>query len=120
MANVFMCSIEEKREEESKLPALYKRYVNDTLALVRVPPAATAFFTTLNDAHPSIHFTMETAINNRLPFIGVKMVVLDNRLEACVHRKRAHKGLLLHYQSHVDIRYKRSILQTIFLNNAGN
>ena len=71
MANVFMSSIEERLEEESKLPALYKRYVDDTLALLRIPPAATAFLTTLNDGHPSIHFTMETAINNRLPFIGV-------------------------------------------------
>jgi len=72
MANVFMCSIEERLDEESKLPPLYKRYVDDTLALLRVPPAATAFLTTLNDAHPSIHFTMETAINNRLPFIDVR------------------------------------------------
>ena len=25
----------------------------------------------LNEAHPSIQFTMETATNNRLPFIGI-------------------------------------------------
>ena len=35
MANAFMCSVEEKLARENKLPSFYKRYVDDTLALVR-------------------------------------------------------------------------------------
>ena len=36
MANTFsvMCSIEEKLAHDNKLPNLYKRYVDDTFALV--------------------------------------------------------------------------------------
>ena len=34
MANTFMCTIEEKLESEDKLPSFYKRYVDDTLAVV--------------------------------------------------------------------------------------
>ena len=30
MANVFMCSVEEKLERENKLPSFYKKYVDDT------------------------------------------------------------------------------------------
>ena len=67
MANVFMCSIEEKLESKNKLPSFYRRYVDDTLATVPDIPSAEAFLTTLNEAHPSISFTMETAINNKLP-----------------------------------------------------
>ena len=85
----FMCSIEEKLAHENKLPNFYRRYVDDTFALVPDPTAATDFLSVLNDAHPAIQFTMETAVNNSLPLVG--MVIT-----------KTNKGLLLHYQSHVD------------------
>ena len=37
----------------------------------------------------------------------------DNRLNTSVYRKKTNKGLLLHYQSHVDNRYKRSLIRTM-------
>ena len=70
-ANTFMCSFKEKLESEDKLPSFYKRYMDDTLAAVKDIPTATAFLTTLNEAHPAISFTMEVANNNKLPFITV-------------------------------------------------
>ena len=110
MANTFMCSIEEKLESEDKLPSFYKRYVDDTLAAVKDISTATTFLATLNEAHPAISFTMEVANNNKLPFIGMELTKIGKRLETCVYRKTTNKGLLLHYQSHVDARYKRSLL----------
>lgn len=117
MANTFMCSIEEKLERENKLPSFYRRYVDDTLALVRDPATAASFLATLNEAHPSIHFTMELADNNRLPFVGIEIIKTNHQIETCVYRKKTDRGLLLHYQSHVDNRYKRSLLNTM-LNRA--
>ena len=38
-------------------------------------------------------------------------------LETCVYRKTRNKGLLPHYQSHADARYKQSLLKTM-LNRA--
>lgn len=113
MANVFMCSVEEKLELENKLPSFYKRYVDDMLALVRDHSNATDLLTTLNEAHPSIQCTMETATNNRLPFIGMEIIKIDHRLEICVYRKKTNKGLLWQFESHVDSRYKRSLLRTM-------
>ena len=117
MANTFMCSIEEKLERENKLPDFYRRYVDDTLAAVQDIPTATAFLATLNKAHPSINFTMEVAINDKLPFIGMELMKMGSQVRTCVYRKTTDKGLLLHYQSHVDNRYKRSLLTTM-LNRA--
>ena len=34
-ANTFRCSIEEKLQNENKLPDFYKRYVDDTLAAIK-------------------------------------------------------------------------------------
>ena len=54
MANAFICSVEEKLARENKLPSFYKRYVDDTLALVRDLSDATDLLACLNEAHPSI------------------------------------------------------------------
>ena len=71
------------------------------------------FLSVLNDAHPAIQFTMETAVNNSLPFVGMVISKTDNHLNTSVYRKKTNKGLLLHYQSHVDNRYKRSLIRTM-------
>ena len=91
--------------------------MDDTFAAVKDIPTATAFLATLNEAHPSISFTVEVANNNKLPFIRMELVKIGKQLKTCVYRKTTNKGLLLHYQSHVDARYKRSLLTTM-LNRA--
>ena len=69
--------------------------------------------TTLNDAHPSVKFTMKTAANNRLPFVGMVIFKSDHCLKTCIYIKKTNEGLLLHYQNHVGNRYKRSLLKTM-------
>ena len=115
-ANTFMCSIEEKLEREKKLPYFYRRYVDDTLAVVQDILTASTFLATLNEAHPALNFTMEVAFNGKLPFIGMELMKMGSQLRTCVYRKTTDKGLF-HYQSHVDNRYKQSLLTTM-LNRA--
>ena len=117
MANAFMCKIEKQLERENKLPIFYKRFVDDTLSAMPDPEAASAFLETLNKSHPSIDFTMELEENGRLPFLGMAVIRNGGRLDTTVYRKPTDKGLLLHYHSHVDARYKRSLLNTM-LNRA--
>ncbi|PFX32586.1 Phosphatidate phosphatase PPAPDC1A [Stylophora pistillata] len=117
MANVFLCSIEEQLDRNNKLPSFYKRYVDDTLATMPNIQAATAFLSTLNECHPAIQFTMEIAENNKLPFLGMMIEKNGCHLTTSVYHKPTDTGLLLHYQSHVDQRYKRSLLNTM-LNRA--
>ena len=64
-------------------------------------------------AIPSIRFTAEVASNNILPFIGVKCIHTNSALQTAVHHKSTDTGLLLHFHSHVDSRYKRSLLHTM-------
>ena len=72
-AHTFTCSIEEKLARENKLPDFYERYVDDTFALV---------------PDPAIQFTMETAVNSSLPFVGMVINKIDYRLNTCVYRKK--------------------------------
>lgn len=88
MANTFMCSTEEKLAHDNKLPNFYRRYVDDTFALVADLTPATDFLSILNGAHPAIQFTMETAVNNSLPFAGMVITKTDNHLNTSVYRKK--------------------------------
>ena len=68
MANAFMCNIEKQLETENKMPAFFKRYVDDTLSAMPDFETASEFLTTLNNSHPSIDFTMELEETARSPF----------------------------------------------------
>ncbi|KAK3736761.1 hypothetical protein QZH41_008001 [Actinostola sp. cb2023] len=65
-----------------------------------------------------LRFTMELAENNELPFLGMVLMRTGNQLFTRVHRKPTNTRLLLHYHSHVDNRYKRSLLNTMWFNRA--
>ena len=117
MANAFMCNIEKQLETENKMPAFYKRYVDDTLSAIPYFETASEFLTTLNNSHPSMDFTMELEENGRFPFLGMDMIRNGCRLEKKVYRKPTDTGLLLHYHRQLNSRYKQSLLN-IMLNRA--
>ena len=98
MANVFMCHLEEKLTRDGLIPHLHRRYVDDTLARMPNTDAATMFLITLDD---------------RIPFIGIEIIKNGTKLETQVYRKPANTGLLLHFHSHTDKRYKESLLKTM-------
>ena len=113
MANSFLCHIEENLDQANNLPSLYRRYVDDTLPFVDNIDDAESFLHVLNEAHPSLEFTMELAVENSLPFLGINITKIGCSLQTEVYRKPTDKGLLLHFQSHVDIKYKKALLNTM-------
>ena len=48
LANIFMCSLKEKLHEDGQMPNYYKRYVDDTLAIMSGSQAAAAFIDLFN------------------------------------------------------------------------
>ena len=117
MANAFMCSIEEKLEERNLMPSFYHRFVDDSITSQRNIASAEAFLSTLNSLHPSLQFTMELEIDGVLPFLGTTLINKNGRLETKVYIKPTNTGLMLHYDSHVDVKYKKSLVLTM-LNRA--
>ena len=110
LANTFMCSVEEKLEEKNELASFYKRYVDETLTIM---PDLNIFVDRLNSCHGNLKFTMEIAEQNTISFVGMNITENGNRIETSVYRKSTNTGLLLHYHSHVDKRYKDCLLTTM-------
>ncbi|XP_020905860.2 uncharacterized protein LOC110244043, partial [Exaiptasia diaphana] len=113
LANVFMCHIEDILQRKGKLPSYYKRYVDDTLTIMPDLDIANEFLHELNQVHPSLKFTMEVESNGMLPFLGIQLLNKAPNIETKVYVKPTNTGLLLHYQSHVDERYKRNLVTTM-------
>ena len=111
LANFFMCSIEDTLKHEGKMPTYYKRYVDDTLTIMPDITSAVNFLEILNQYHSglSFKFTMETNSNSTLPFLGTQLLNKHTHVETKVYVKPTNTGLLLHYKSHVDDRYKRGL-----------
>ena len=87
LANVFMCSIEDKLDQDGKLPSYYRRYVDDTFTIMPDIASAEIFLDTLNHCHPSAKFTMEVERNTSLPFIGVELLIIAPRIKTKVYVK---------------------------------
>ena len=56
---------------------------------------------------------MEVEREGSLPFLGTELLNRAPKIESKVYIKRTNTGLLLHFQSHVDIKYKRSLVNTM-------
>ena len=106
-----MCSIEERLEQEGKMPTYYRRFVDDTLTVMPDKKSTESPLETLSQSHSSVMFTMEIEINCMVPFPGTQLFNTSSHEETKVYVKLTNTGLLLHYKSHVDVRYKRALLR---------
>ncbi|KAK3727763.1 hypothetical protein QZH41_005213 [Actinostola sp. cb2023] len=113
LANVFLCSIEDTLQLDGKMPAYYRRYVDDTLVIMPSTVEANDFLDDLNRCHTSLKFTMEIENNGMLPFLGMQLLNRSHHIETKVYIKPTNTGLLLHHESHVDERYKRGLVTTM-------
>ena len=56
---------------------------------------------------------MELSNNDSIPFIGTLITKNGNKLDTQVYRKPTNTGLLLHFQSHIDLRFKKCLIETM-------
>ena len=56
---------------------------------------------------------MEIEKDEMFPFLGTHLLNREPQIETKVYVKPTSTGVLLHYHSHIDNRYKRSLLTTM-------
>ena len=95
------------------MASFVQKNVDDTLVRMSNTDAATKFLTTLNGLHPSLLFTMELPVDDRIHFIRIDIIKNGTKLETQVYRKPTNIALLLQFHGHTDKRYKDSLLKTM-------
>ena len=71
--------------------------------------SATDFLQVLNSVHPSLSFIMELEHEGSIPFLaGTFLTRCGSTLTTEVYRRPTDTVPLLHFQSHVDSRYKNT------------
>ena len=56
---------------------------------------------------------MELPVDNKISFIGIEIIKNRTKIDSQVYRKPTNTGLLLHFHSHTDKRYKDCLLKTM-------
>ena len=77
LASIFL-GFCECRIPDDLWPRLYRRFVDNTFALLDSRDGALAFFKCLNELHPSLQFTMESEEDGQLPFMDVRVSKEEN------------------------------------------
>ena len=75
--------------------------------------SATDLLQVLNNVHSSLSFTVELENEGSIPFLGTVLTRYDGTLTTEVYRKQTDTGLLLHFQSRDDSRYKKGLVNTM-------
>ena len=95
---------------------VWLRYIDDILCLWPNHKPITPFFNQLNNLVPSIKFTYEVEVNNKLSFLDVSVCrEIDGRLFFDVYRKPTTNNSFIHYYSNYGDNVKRCVFISIFL-----
>ncbi|BHF81095.1 hypothetical protein SprV_0702422500 [Sparganum proliferum] len=95
-------------------PVLWRRYVDDTFAIVK-KDMLQHFHSLLNAVFPDIKFTREEEQEQQLPFLDVFVRRNPNgKLETTVYRKATNTTQLLSFHSNHPVAHKRSCVKTLF------
>ena len=115
LANLFMGHHEKTWLDNYSLSEVvfYRRYVDDTFCLFNNEKDAVLFFDYLNTRHPSIRFTMEKEINEKLSFLDILIDNSNPSIITSVYRKKTFTGLLTNYFSFTPMMYKLGLIRTL-------
>ena len=115
LANIFMGINEDKWIDnfDGNKPVFYRRYVDDILAVFDNEQDATKFFNHLNNQHKNIKFTMETNLNNQMPFLDTLITNINDNIITKTYHKPTYTGLLLNFTSFTPFSYKNNLTKCL-------
>ena len=91
----------------------YFRYVDDTLLCVPLDKLQ-KLIDTFNNYHPRIQFTHEMERNNRISFLDLEIIKLDNgKIVSNWYRKSTYSGRMLNFISNHPFQNKVAIIKNL-------
>lgn len=118
-ADFFMDHLEQ--EYISKLPSFQNsvvfwfRYVDDVICLFNGSDSLLkSFLVDINSIHDNIVFTMEDSSNNSLPYLDLRISVLDNSFDFDIYRKPTNTDTLIPFDSCHPTSHKMASFHSLF------
>ena len=109
LAIIFMDYIERKIKEQCADVQLWKRYIDDVFFVTN--GTGSSLLTVANSIHPSIQFTLETSINNQLPFLDTLVHLNNDRsFTTELFIKPSHSGTCLPYTAFAPMSRKKGLI----------
>ena len=111
-----MCHLEEQFLDQCPnnfKPVFYKRYVDDTFVLFKDNSHAALFLNYISDFHANIKFTMDTEMDDQLPFLDILVSRSDGNFVTGIFRKSTFTGLGLNFFSHCSFGFKLNSCRTL-------
>jgi hypothetical protein len=113
VSNIVMQRVEREAMSSSDIQVkFYRRFIDDIFAVLRIDKVDT-FRDNLNSVHQNLQVTVERAVNNSLPFLDVRVTVVDGSLHTSVYRKPTHTGRYLAFDSAHPVAHKQSVVFTL-------
>ena len=115
-ADFYMSSLENNimSQKNEYNPSLYLRYVDDIFTIFDSESDIARFVNNLQNSSV-LKFTTETMKSNTFNFLDVKLTVdKSGCINTGVFIKPTDKGLYPNFKSHTLLRYKKSILKSLF------
>ena len=115
LADVFMSMLEcTTLDSFINNQMLYVRYMDDTFVMSKRRLSKRQVLKKLNDSHPSISFTMEEEVNDRLAFLDIDVIRrMDGSFATRIHHKATWTGQYTNFHSFVPISVKRNIVRNL-------
>jgi len=112
IADIFMEHLENKAFSSMDAPRVWKRFVDDILAVVKKNQVQELLIH-LNSQHSNIAFTMEEEVAGSLPFMDVRFTrQSQGKLMREVYRKPTATDRFLNYSSHHANSVKSGVIQS--------
>ena len=119
MAEMFLDNLENKFISKNiffkKHVIFYARYVDDIIVIFKGDKAQIlSFLGFLNTLHPKIIFTYELELNSTLPFLDLKLKIIDQKLHFSIFRKPTTTSHLIPYNSFHPFCHKVAAFHSFF------
>ena len=112
LANIFL-GFCECRIPDDIWSRLYRRFVDDTSALLDSRDGALVFWGCLIELHASLHFTMEGEDDGQLPFMDVRVRKEDDVFMTAIYRKPTFTGLYMRWDSYGPTSQKIALVRSL-------
>ena len=108
-ANMYMSHIEHITFQNSPLPGMYARYIDDIFITINNNEDITRLINALEN-NSVLKFTSENSDNGRLPFLDIDITKQADKFKTTVYTKPTNVGRCLNAKGECPEAYKRSVV----------